>query len=224
MATTSGTRDLATRAPARRIRWALAAAIVLLLLGGVFAFRGVGRWLVREDPLMHADVIVVLSGSLPARAEEAAAIYRDHLAPEVWLTYPEGPQEELGQLGIHYYSEDHYNQAVLVKEGVPREAIRILPDPIIDTEEEIREVAREMRKQGKVSAIVVTSAPHTRRVRTLWRKLSGGRLALVVRAAPQDPFDAAHWWRDTTSALSVARELLGLMNAWAGLPVRPRAH
>ena len=201
-----------------------AAAVFLIFLWGLLIFRGLGRWLVREDPLTPGDAIVVLSGSMPARAEEAAEIFRGHFAPEVWLTHPEGPQEELDRLGINYYNEDDYNQAVLVREGVPREAIRILPDPIVDTEEEIREAAREMRAQSKTRAIIVTSAPHTRRVHTLWQKLAGKGEVAIVRAAPQDPFDADHWWRVTTSALSVAREVLGLMNAWAGLPVRPRVH
>lgn len=159
---------------------------------------------------------------MPARAEEAAVVFRGHYAPQVWITHPVGPGDELRALGIEYYSEDDYNTAVLVREGVPGPAIKVLPDSIVNTEEEVQEIVRTMRVQGQTSAIIVTSAQHTRRVRTLWRKLAGKGLTAVVRAAPQDPFDADHWWRDTTSALSVAREVLGLMNAWAGLPVRPR--
>jgi len=41
-----------------------------------------------------------------------------------------------------------------------------------------------------------------------------------VRAASEDPFDPRHWWRSTGDALDVVREVLGLMNAWAGLPLR----
>jgi hypothetical protein len=58
----------------------------------------------------------------------------------------------------------------------------------------------------------------------LWRHLAGEDLRAIVRAAPEDPFDADHWWRNTRDALSVVRELLGLMNVWAGLPVRPHSH
>ncbi len=32
---------------------------------GVTVFFTIGRWLVVQDPLQHADVIVVLSGQLP---------------------------------------------------------------------------------------------------------------------------------------------------------------
>jgi hypothetical protein len=67
----------------------------------------------------------------------------------------------------------------------------------------------------------VTSPQHTRRVKALWNRLADKNLTAIVRAAPDDPFDAEHWWRNTRDALFVVREVLGLMNVWAGLPVRP---
>jgi hypothetical protein len=42
-----------------------------------------------------------------------------------------------------------------------------------------------------------------------------------VRAAADDPFDPSHWWRNSTDALDVVREVLGLLNAWAGLLLHP---
>jgi hypothetical protein len=59
-------------------------------------------------------------------------------------------------------------------------------------------------------------------VRALWNKIAGGDLRLVVHIAPQDPFDADHWWRNTRDTFEVIREYLGLLNVWLGLPVRPR--
>ena len=48
---------------------------LLILIAAVVSFRGVGRWLTREDSLSQADVIFVLSGSMPYRAEEAAKVF-----------------------------------------------------------------------------------------------------------------------------------------------------
>jgi len=62
---------------------------------------------------------------------------------------------------------------------------------------------------------------HTRRTRALWKRLAGGDGAAIVRGVSSDPFDAAHWWRNTRDALDVVREVLGLLNAWAGLPLQP---
>jgi hypothetical protein len=126
-------------------------------------------------------------------------------------------------LGIHYVGEEEYNREVLVREGVPQGIIHILPESILDTEQEVEEVTREMRRAGKKRVIIMTSPPHTRRVRALWEKLAGGDLTLIVRAAYEDPFDADHWWRNTRDVFSVARETLGLINVWASLPVRPRS-
>jgi uncharacterized SAM-binding protein YcdF (DUF218 family) len=195
--------------------------IAALLLTAFFCFRGLGRWLVRQDSLAPADAIVVLSGSMPYRAEEAGKIFQTGYSHEVWISQPESPRSELKTMGILYAGEENYNREVLVHEGVPEGAIHIFPDAIENTEQEIEEVTREMQQQNKLSVIIVTSPQHTRRVRALWQKLADNKMKLFVRAAPEDPFDADHWWRNTRDALSVMREMLGLANAWAGLPVRP---
>jgi hypothetical protein len=54
----------------------------------------------------------------------------------------------------------------------------------------------------------------------LWSKLVGDDPRVIVRAAPDDPFDADHWWRTTADVLAVVREAMGLLNVRAGLPVR----
>jgi uncharacterized SAM-binding protein YcdF (DUF218 family) len=206
----------------RRRRGILVLAIlILLVVVGVVVFRNVGRWLVREDALGKADVIVVLSGGLPFRAEGAASIYKSGYAPAVWVSRPEGPQEELAALGIHFVGEEEYNREILVRQGVPESAVQIFPDTILNTQEEVAEIAREMRRDGKHTVIIVTSPQHTRRVRALWRKLVGDEPRAIVRAAPDDPFDADHWWRTTPDVLAVVRESMGLLNVWTGLPVRP---
>jgi uncharacterized SAM-binding protein YcdF (DUF218 family) len=196
---------------------------ILALAAGVTAFRSAGRWLVREDPLVAADAIVVLSGSMPHRAEGAADLYRAGLAPEVWVTRPDSPQSDLAVMGIQFIGEEEYSRQVLIHQGVPASAIRILPGAVINTEEEIEEIAREMQASLKPHVIIVTSAQHTRRVRTLWSRLAASNQIATVEAAAEDPFDRDHWWRNTRDAYAVVREMMGLMNVWAGLTVRPRS-
>ena len=66
----------------------------------LFALLSVGNYLVKEDPLQKSTAIAVLSGSLPARALEAAELYRNGYAKEIWLTHPgdqEGALKEFAQ-------------------------------------------------------------------------------------------------------------------------------
>ena len=196
---------------------------LIILIAAVFAFRGAGRWLNREDPLSHADVIFVLSGGLPERAQEAAKVFALGYAPEVWFSRPDSPADKLAKLGIQFAGEEEYNRQILVHEGVPETAIHVLPGPVVNTEEELLEAGRELRRSGKTTVILVTSPQHTRRVWTLWQKLVGSDPKATVHAAHGDPFDPDHWWRNTRDVLSVVRETLGLLNAWAGLPVPPHA-
>src|ERR1700685_2048300 len=86
--------------------------LLLLVVLGFFAGRNAGHWLVREDALGPADVIVVLSGGLPYRALGAADIYKSGYAPEVWVSYPVGPQQELSRLGIHFVGEEEYDRDI----------------------------------------------------------------------------------------------------------------
>ncbi len=147
-----------------------ALGLLLVLILAAVAVRGAGRWLEREDPLSHADVIFVLSGGLPQRAVEGGKVYAMGYAPEVWLSRPDGPADELAKLGIHFSNEEDYNRQVLIHAGVPESAIHVLPVPVVNTEEELLEVGSEMRRNGKTSIILVTSPQHTRRV---WRIFAG---------------------------------------------------
>ena len=210
---------------ARKHRFRYVSLIVVLVVcaAGVFAFRGAGRWLVREDALGPADAIVVLSGSMPARAEEAAELFRSGYAHQIWVSRPVSSGAELETMGIHYLGEEDFNRAVLIHEGVPEVDVTVFPQPIVNTEQEIEEISAQMRREQKTTVIIVTSAQHTRRVRVLWGKLAGSDLQLIVRTAPRDWFDADHWWRNTRDALAVVREILGLLNAWTGLPVLPHS-
>ncbi len=197
-------------------------AVLLLVAAGV-VFRGAGRWLDREDPLSHADVIFVVGGAMPQRALEAAKVFGMGYAPEVWLSRPDNPSDDLAKMGIHFVGEEDYNRQILMHQGVPESAIHVLPEPVVNTEEELQEVGREMRQQGKKTIILVTSPQHARRVWTLWQKLVGSDPRAMVHGAHDDPFDADHWWRNTRDVMSVVHESLGLVNAWMGLPVPPHS-
>jgi uncharacterized SAM-binding protein YcdF (DUF218 family) len=193
----------------------------VLVASAFVVFFGVGRWLVVEDPLEKANAIVVLSGRMPMRAIEAARLYREGYAPQIWLTRPEEPATSLRSMNIFDAGEDFFNSRVLIHEGVPPGAIAWLEPQINNTADEMRAISQELTHANESVVIIVTTKAHTRRVRALWRKLSGGRGRAIIRATPEDPFDPVHWWRTSSDALEVLREILGLVNAWAGFPLHP---
>jgi uncharacterized SAM-binding protein YcdF (DUF218 family) len=210
-----------------RVLWwprsALIATVLIALVAAalVWGVRGLGAWLVVEDPLAPAQAVVALGGEVPFRAMEAALIYRQGWTSEVWLTRP--PQDAgdaaLRQLGIQVPNEEVYNRAVLERLGVPVTAIRVLGRPAQNTAQEVQVIAEELQRVGGGQVILVTSKPHSRRVRATWRALIGEQA--IVRYATSDPYDAYRWWHHTRDALAVSREVFGLLNVWAGFPVQP---
>lgn len=195
--------------------------LVLVVAAGTWAFRRVGTWLIVEDRLEPAQAIVVLSGRMPQRALEAAELYRQGYAAEVWVMQPSGPGEKLEPMGIPFVGEEFYSQKVLLAKGVPADAIRVPEQTVQNTEDEVRVIAAEMGRVGGGKVIVVTSRAHTRRVKAIWRRVVGENPRAMVHGTPGDGFDAEHWWRSTYDALDVVREMLGLANVWAGFPLRP---
>jgi uncharacterized SAM-binding protein YcdF (DUF218 family) len=215
------------RATVRRWRRRLVIAALLLAVTVIVAtpaiLRGVGRWLVVGDELAPADAIYVHAGHMPVRALEGADIYLDGLAREVWLaeTVPTAERAALEALGLHVPAEDHWNREVLLLRGVPAAAIRLLPVAVANTRDEVVAVAEELRRSGGSRVILVTSRQHSRRVRTLWRRYDDEALDAIVRPSRHDPFDPDRWWTNTDDGQAVLHELVGIVDAWLDLGLRP---
>jgi uncharacterized SAM-binding protein YcdF (DUF218 family) len=208
----------------RLARIVLVAAMVasVVAIGVTLSVRALGRWLVIDDPVARGAAIVVLGGGFPFRAIEAASLYHAGWAPEVWLPRPGDPAREavLARLGFEAPGEHVSSVAVLTRRGVPAAAIRVLPGVAQSTVAELEVVAEELGRRGGDSVILVTSKPHTRRVRATWRTVVDRGARAIVRYPVDEPFEAARWWANSHDALAVSREIFGLMNVWAGLPVR----
>ena len=213
----------------RRVRrWPWLAAlgglvvVVVMYVGHPLLLRVLGEYLVVEQPLEKADTILVLSGHVPFRAMEAAALYRQGWAPGVLLT--RGLRREgddvLQTLGLNLLEEHEVNRQILLRQGVPPEAIALLDKEIVNTWDELGTAVRWLEEHGSQRVIIVTSKSHTRRVTLMWRHWQQGARRGVVRWTPGDPFDPRRaWWKDRGFAFMVLREYLGLMNYWLGFPL-----
>jgi uncharacterized SAM-binding protein YcdF (DUF218 family) len=112
------------------------------MLAAPFAVTGMGQWLVVADPLEPAPSIAVFGSDVAPRAIEAAAIYRQGFAREVWLT------------NIPEYAR---GRAVLEGLGVPPNSIRVLDGRNTNTADEIRAVAGQLKASGHDRVILVAS-------------------------------------------------------------------
>lgn len=197
-------------------------AMLVLVATALFLGRRAGAWLVIDDPLQPSRAVVVFAGQAPFRAMEAAAIHEKGWAREVWLTPGRVSDEDVAllRLGIDRPPETAYSRLVLEHLGVSPNSIRELKGSTANTAEEVRAVGRELAAVGGDRVILVTSKYHTRRVKALWRALVGVHPEAIVRFAPGDPFEPDRWWRTSGDALAVSREWFGLLNAWAGFPVK----
>src|SRR5204862_8111667 len=169
----AGNPAMVSRPRYRTLRILSVVAVSGVLLAVVIFF-GVGRWLVVEDPLVKARAIVVLSGAMPLRAIEAAKLYRQGYAPEIWLTHSTEPGATLEEMGIPFAGEDHYNALVLIHEGVPPEAIHTLKSPIVNTADEIKVIALALAHGKDGTVILFTSQELNRRIRLLISCLATG--------------------------------------------------
>jgi uncharacterized SAM-binding protein YcdF (DUF218 family) len=151
---------------------------------------------------------------------EAAKLYHEGYANQIWLTHPDAHDDRLKDIGMSYPSEDDFNTIVLRGQGVPGRAIHVLDPPIINTAEELDVISTELRARGGQRVIIVTNKAHTRRVHILWTKYFGERGEAIAHGIPDDGYIANRWWTDPGSMTQVTHEILGILNAWAGLPIR----
>jgi len=125
----------------RRIVRALVTVLVLgsvLYLGGPYFLTFAGRYLITQDPLVKADMALVLSGQPYLRVPEAARLYHERLIPKILLVNEPRPpgQEDLLRLGIRYPDDLEISLQILEALRVPREAIVTIPERADNTQAE----------------------------------------------------------------------------------------
>jgi uncharacterized SAM-binding protein YcdF (DUF218 family) len=183
------------------------------------AWLGAGEFLVVADPLPpHADAIVILAGSPPARLLEAAELYRAGVSPRIVLTRERRPPAmvALARRGVAVDDPDAQARTHLIALGVPAEAITILNGRAYSTTSEARLIARWACRTHIGTLVIVTSPSHTRRARLILRQLVAPGTMLAVRPARADFFPRRRWWRSRRTSKLVLSEYEKLVNYWLG--------
>lgn len=180
-----------SRTRRRRALLGLLAAGALIALMNQLWLPWIGRFLVVEDPLRTADVVVPMAGEqlrLPYSAELLEQGYVHWFGiTEMWV--------DPNRVGPNYrYSE--VTRWLAIELGVPAERIVVAPESVASTYAEARAIRRLAEEQGWHSVIVVTSPYHTRRTRLIMRDaFSGSTITLTVRAARPHWYTPDRWWQ-----------------------------
>ena len=148
----------------------------LAYLGHPVILRAAGDYLVVEDTLEPASAIVVLNSQFPYRAFEGAKLYEDGWAPKVIVTrsFRKPLSDTFESLGIHVLAWHERNLQVLLRSGVPPEAIEVMNQRVENTLTELRTVIQTLSPPNGSTLIIVTSHFHTRRTAKIWNYLTKG--------------------------------------------------
>lgn len=185
----------------------------MLLVWPPFAWLA-ARWLVVDSNHTHADALVVLGGSstYEERAEFAAQLFNEGLAPKVVLT-DDGERGGWSQEQQRNPFFVERSATVLVGAGIPAERIETLQRQTASTYEEAQLLREYASARGLGSLLIVTSGYHSRRARWTLEHVfrdSGVRVMLApVLTGRQTPAPAL-WWLSRAGWRMVALEYLKL--------------
>lgn len=188
-----------------------------LLLLGAAALAGTAwfasDWLVRTDPPVRSDAIVVLSGDLQ-RNFHGAQLYRMGMAPQVIITAPrrEAGYRKLDEIGVPSPRHEELARAALVRLGVPDGAIRTVGKELLSTAAEAAAI-RDAVAPGS-TLLVVTSPYHTRRAGLVFAE----RFPASSIRMQGDPGEVLprRWWTDQDAARNVLLEFVKTVFFLAG--------
>lgn len=198
--------------------------LALVALGAILfcAFRYAGRMLVVSDHLTRGDAIVILGGNRLERTLEAGLLYREGWAGRIVIGRSGDPaiRSFLDREHIKVPLFSDLQVSVLHQMGVPPAAILEFPGRPNDTVEEAVLTQSLAARHGWSRVIVVTSKYHTRRARSIFRRVARGRFQLICRPSRLDPADPDHWWRFALDRMDVTWEYVKYPVTWWRLLVR----
>ena len=204
-----------------RSRIYILGCVFLIILVAVGSCRKAGSYLLKDDQVEHADVMVLLTGTLTDRVLQTADLYHEGVASRVWIVEAgRGADSILKQRGVYLKSYSQQNRDVLIQLGIPADRIELLPGGATSTRMEALIIRDHLQTQkGIETLLLVTSSEHTRRAHKIFEaafhplRKSSGR-APVVSCSPSKytNFHAEKWWRSRDDIQDLVNEYLKLLN------------
>jgi uncharacterized SAM-binding protein YcdF (DUF218 family) len=192
------------------LRWLVALVLIALLVAATshFWFAALGRYLVRAESPVPADMIVVLAGDFSGnRVLRAGDLVRQGFAPKALVSGTSG------EYGLH---ETDLAIPFAVRHGYPASYFVALPNDSRSTRDEASDVIAALDKLHAHRIDIVTSDYHTRRAGNIYRSKAPG-LEIHMVAAPDLYFTTDGWWKNRDGRKTFLLEWAKTVAYWFGM-------
>ena len=164
------------------------------------------RWWVVESPDLHADAIMVPGGGMDSRPFAAADLYRKHLAPRVLI--PHNPESQVERSGF-IPTNAELTRRLLVRGGVPNEAIEVIGTDVQSTRDEIVASLGWALKNHAKRIVVATDLFHTRRMYSFGNHLMNPEgVELQVTPIRNRHYAETNWWTREEGLIAFQNEIV----------------
>ena len=179
----------------------------------------VANFLMVEKPLEKADVILVLGGSatFEERTDRAAELFKQGVAPKILLTNDgeKGGWNKQLQRNPYFFERAKWQ---LIANGVPENAIEILPEEVTGTIYEAKLLKKFAAENNLNSLLIVTSAYHSRRAQWTFERTFGAESRTVIGIeTPKTGIETPSrslWWVSEQGWRFVAGEYIKTVYYW----------
>ncbi len=188
---------------------AFAAVLLLLYVLRVAILQAAGGYLIYEDELAAAPVVVVLSGDPYDRGREALKLYKEGMASKIVCTGANASHNLLA-LGTDYIESD-LTCRFLLNHGVDSLDVVSVREGT-STLEECGVIINYCETNRIDTVIVVSTRFHTRRVHNYFApRFAKHNIKLIVRGASSSLYREDNWWKFEDGMIMVNNEYMKLL-------------
>ncbi len=187
--------------------------LLIIILSYPYVLRSLGYFLVFEQELQKADVIVVLNGRDTERSLAAVDLYKGGYANLIILAQGSkqpGCDEFWKRVGNKFDGKIFFQRAIEAM-GIPENSFKVIGDGVSSTYDEAKATKRFMRQNGYKSILLVTSKWHSKRAYLTFKSaLKNDGIKVTVHPSNYDTFNPDAWWKNEIDAEEVFGEYVRL--------------
>jgi uncharacterized SAM-binding protein YcdF (DUF218 family) len=198
-------------------RWVKILVVLTIIFAILFALRypilrGMGSYLVAEDPLVKSQSFFILGGNSYERGMEAIRIWQQFPDARFVASGGNYPTQILAL--DTSMTEASLTRHFLLSRGVPASQIDTLSGSTSTMEESI-EILAFCKSRQLNDITLISSSYHLRRMRMVFEdKFSREGIHVHFRGAVDQEFNAAEWWSDERGLITANNEYVKIFYYW----------